>query len=106
MNGNFYKKKKKMAAVNTAVTVSVFQVVMIYIWLATKNHVAALLPLSLLGWGGDSEEKGKTCGFGSGQFNRTAKEVNSNSNNTVKNKGMHRAALSHRLILGTLLSHK
>jgi len=32
--------------------------------LAAKDHMAALSPLPVLGWGGEWEEEGKTCGPG------------------------------------------
>jgi len=47
--------------------------------------VATLLPFPLVGWGGEWEEKGKTRWLGQGQFNRKAKEANSDNNNTGKN---------------------
>jgi len=50
-----------------------------------KNHVATLLSLPLVGWGGELEEKGKTCGLGQGQYNRTTKEAISINNSDKKN---------------------
>jgi len=42
-----------------------------------------------VGWGGESEGKGKTCGLGYKQFNRTAKGEENNKNNTDKNNTQH-----------------
>jgi len=36
--------------------------------------MVALSPIPPVGWGGAWEEKGKTCGSGEEQFNRTVKE--------------------------------
>jgi len=40
--------------------------IIVWPWLATKDHAVALSPLPLLGWGGEWKEKGKTRGLGHG----------------------------------------
>jgi len=55
--------------------------------------VAPLSPLPPVVWEGESQEKGKTHQSGCRQFNRTTKEVNSNKNNTDKDKGILREAV-------------
>jgi len=40
----------------------VWQNVVVSPWPGTKNLVTTVSPLPLLGWGGELEEKGKTCG--------------------------------------------
>jgi len=39
-------------------------IILVWPWLATKDRVFALLPLPLLGRGGEWKEKGKTPGSG------------------------------------------
>jgi len=68
--------------------------VVVWPWPAAKDHMAALSPLLPLGWGGEWEEKGKTCELGHRQFTRTSKEANSNNNHTDKNKGINGATLA------------